>query len=349
MVEGKPILGITMGDAAGVGPEIIVMALSREDIREICKPLVIGDATIMEAAVEIVGSPSKVVALKQADEARFEEGMIEVLDLANITLSRLIRGKVDPIAGKAAYQYVKKAVDLALTGEIDAVVTAPLNKEAMNAAGYHYDGHTEILAELCEAKDVAMMLVADDLRVSHVTTHVSLREACDLVKKERLLKVIELTEGSLKRMGIERPSIAVAGLNPHASDGGLFGREEIEEIEPAVEEAKQLGFDVTGPMSPDVVFYRAIRGREIGRSQFDAVVAMYHDQGHIPIKLLGFFDGVNITLGLPIIRTSVDHGTVFGKAGTGKANPESLVNAIKYAQLLAINRSSAEAEVNEAL
>jgi 4-hydroxythreonine-4-phosphate dehydrogenase len=279
--------------------------------------------------VEIVGLPNKVVALKEVSKARFEDGVIEVLDLANIDLSKLTRGVVDPMAGKAAYEYVRRAVELALAEEIDAVVTAPLNKEAMNAAGYHYTGHTEILADLCESEDVAMMLVAGDLWVSHVTTHVPLREACELVKKERILKVIELTERALKRMGIERPSIAVAGLNPHTGEGGIFGREEIDQIEPAVEEAKRLGYDVTGPMPPDTVFYRAVKGKEIGRSQFDAVVAMYHDQGHIPIKLLGFFDGVNVTLGLPITRTSVDHGTVFGKAGKGTANPASLIEAIK--------------------
>ena len=335
MLNRKPILGITMGDAAGAGPEIIVMALSREDIRGVCNPLVIGDAATMEAAVEIVGSPDEVVVLKEVGEARFEEGLIEVLDLANIDLSRLTRGKVDPMAGRAAYEYVKRAVELALAREIDAVVTAPLNKEALNAAGYDYTGHTEILAHLCETKDVAMMLVAGELRVSHVTTHVSLREACDLVKKERILKVIELTDGALKRMDIERPSIATAGLNPHASDGGLFGQEEIEEIKPAVEEARRMGYDVTGPLPSDTVFYRAIKGREIGRSRFDAVVAMYHDQGHIPIKLLGFFDGVNVTLGLPIIRTSVDHGTAFGKAGKGTANPASLIEAIKLGAKMA--------------
>ena len=335
MLKKKPILGITMGDAAGVGPEIIVMALSQEEIRGICNPLVIGDAATMEAAVEIAGSLNKVRALKEVSEARFEEGLIEVLDLANIDLIKLTRGRVSPMAGKAAYGYVRSAIELALAEEIDAIVTAPLNKEALNAAGYHYAGHTEILADLCEAKDVTMMLVAGELRVSHVTTHVSMREACDLVKKERILKVIELTDGALKRMGIERPGIAVAGLNPHASDGGLFGREEIEEIEPAVEEAKRLGFYVTGPIPPDTVFYRAIKGSEIGRSQFDAVVAMYHDQGHIPIKLLGFFDGVNVTLGLPIIRTSVDHGTAFGKAGKGTANPASLIEAIKLGAKMA--------------
>jgi len=335
MLKKKPILGITMGDAAGVGPEIIVMALSQEGIREMCNPLVIGDAATMEAALEIVGSLNRVDALKTVSKARFGKELIEVLGLANIDPTKLNRGKVDPMAGKAAYEYVKKAVELALAGEIDAIVTAPLNKEALNAAGYRYSGHTEILADLCEAKDVTMMLVAGELRVSHVTTHVSLRVACDLVKKGRILKVIELTDRALKRMGIERPSIAVAGLNPHASDGGLFGREEMEEIEPAVEEAIRLGFDVTGPMPPDTVFYRAIKGGEISRSQFDAVVAMYHDQGHIPIKLLGFFDGVNVTLGLPFIRTSVDHGTAFGKAGKGTANPASLIEAIKLGAKMA--------------
>lgn len=336
MLERRPILGITMGDAAGVGPEIIVMALSREDIRGICRPLVIGDAATMEEAVEIVGFPNRVIALRKASDARFEAEVIEVLDLANIDLGKLTRGVVDPTNGRAAYEYVRRAIELALAGGIDAVVTAPLNKEAMNAAGCHYSGHTEILAELCETEDVAMMLVAGELRVSHVTTHVSLREACDLVKKERILKVIELTAGALKRMGIDRPTIAVAAMNPHAGEGGLFGREEIEEIEPAVEEAKRLGYHVTGPMPPDTIFFRAVKGREIGRSQFDAVVAMYHDQGHIPIKLLGFFDGVNVTLGLPIVRTSVDHGTVFGKAGKGTANPASMVEAIKLAAKMVV-------------
>jgi len=331
MAEKGPVLGITMGDPAGVGPEIIVKALWREDVQGACRPLVIGDAATMEAAVEIVGGQQKVVAVQDPGEARFGVEVIEVLDLGNVDLGRLTRGTVDPMGGRAAYEYVRKAVELALAGEIDAIVTAPLNKEALNAAGYHYGGHTEILAHLCEARDVAMMLVSGGLRVSHVTTHVSLREACDRIKKGRILKVIELTDEALKRMGVEHPSIAVAGLNPHASDGGLFGHEEGGEIEPAVREARELGFDVTGPVPADIVFYRALKGQEIGRSRFDAVVAMYHDQGHIPIKLLGLFDGVNVTLGLPIIRTSVDHGTAFGKAGQGTASPVSMVEALKLA------------------
>lgn len=327
----KPVLGITMGDAAGVGPEITVMTLSREDVRQICNPVVIGDAGTMKEAARIVGSSHTIAALKSVEAAQFPNGVIEVLDLENIDLTKLTRGTVDTMAGKAAYDCVARAVRLALEDQIDAVVTAPLNKEAMNSAGFRYSGHTEILADLCECPDVAMMLVAGQLRVSHVTTHVSLREACDLVKKDRIISVIELTEAAVKRMGVEKPSIAVAGLNPHAGEGGLFGREESEEIDPAVREARQLGYDVIGPMPPDTVFFRALRGKEIGRGEFDAVVAMYHDQGHIPIKLLGFFDGVNVTLGLPIIRTSVDHGTVFGKAGKGTANPASLIEAVRLA------------------
>ncbi len=332
-VDGKLVLGITMGDPAGVGPEIIVMALAKQEVRGLCNPVVIGDAATMAAAVEIVGSSDRVVALEAVGQARFEPGAIEVLDLANV--DRLHRGRVDPMAGKAAYEAVSKATELALAGEIDAIVTAPLNKEAMNAAGYHYGGHTEILADLCGSADVAMMLVAGGLCVSHVTTHVSLRQACDLVKKARILKVIELTDRALRHMGIARPKIAVAGLNPHASDGGLFGSEEAEEIGPAVAEAQRRGFDVLGPVPPDTVFYRAVRGREIGASPLDAVVAMYHDQGHIPIKLMGMFDGVNVTLGLPIIRTSVDHGTAFDKAGHGSANPDSLIEALKLAAQMA--------------
>ncbi|MGQ9458217.1 MAG: 4-hydroxythreonine-4-phosphate dehydrogenase PdxA [Anaerolineae bacterium] len=331
MGERKPILGITMGDPAGVGPEIIVMALAEREVREACRALVVGDAATMAAAAEIVGSPLRVRAVQAPAEVRDEPEVIHVLDLGNVDLGRLVRGRVDPMAGKAAYESVARAVDLALAGEVDAIVTAPLNKEALHAAGYPFAGHTEILAHLCQVQDVAMMLVSGGLRVSHVSTHVSLREACDRVKEERVLRVILLTDEALRRMGIASPRIAVAGLNPHASDGGLFGHEEAEEIAPAVQKAQARGLQVEGPLPPDTVFYRAVKGHEIGRSPFDAVVAMYHDQGHIPIKLLGLFDGVNVTLGLPIIRTSVDHGTAFGKAGKGTASPVSLIAAINLA------------------
>jgi 4-hydroxythreonine-4-phosphate dehydrogenase len=335
MADSRPVLGITMGDPAGVGPEIIVMAVAREEIQTLCRPLVVGDAGTMQAAVEIVGRPMTVVPVAEAGDVQFESDQIAVLDLANVDLGRLSRGRVDPMAGQAAYEAVRGAVALALAGQIDAVVTAPLNKEALNAAGHHYAGHTEILADACGVQDVTMMLVSGSLRVSHVSTHVSLREALDRVKAQRVLTVIQLTDEALRRMGIEEPHLAVAGLNPHASDGGLFGSEEAEEIAPAVERARAMGLRVTGPVPADTVFYRALKGDEIGRTTFDAVVTMYHDQGHIPIKLLGLLDGVNVTLGLPIIRTSVDHGTAFGKAGKGTADPTSLIEAIKLAVKMA--------------
>lgn len=333
--DGKPIIGITMGDAAGVGSEIITMTLAQENVRAICRPLVIGDAATMEEALEISALSGRIKAIEQVSEAHFEKGIIDVMDLGNIDLSVLTRGQVNPMAGKAAFEYVRRAVDLALNEEIDAVVTAPLNKEALNKAGYHYAGHTEILADLCGVENTVMMLVAGNLRVAHVTTHVSLREACDLITKERILVVAELTHRALQQMGIEKPRLAVAGLNPHTGEGGLFGREEIEEIQPAVEEAQNMGLDISGPFPPDTIFFRAIQGHDIGKEQFDAVIAMYHDQGHIPIKLMGFFEGVNVTLGLPFIRTSVDHGTVFGKAGKGTANPLSLIEAVKLATQMA--------------
>jgi 4-hydroxythreonine-4-phosphate dehydrogenase len=223
-------------------------------------------------------------------------------------------------------------VDLALAGECDAIVTSAINKEALNKAGYHYDGHTQILAELCGAKEVAMMLATGKLRVSHVSTHVSLFKAIERVKLPRILTVLKLTNEAMKEMGIDNPRIAVSGLNPHAGEGGLFGDEEPKHIIPAIEEANRLGMNVVGPLPPDSVFLRTSQG------QFDAAIAMYHDQGHIAVKMLGITEGVNVTLGLPIIRTSVDHGTVFGKAGKGTADPLSLIQSIKLASIMCRNR-----------
>jgi 4-hydroxythreonine-4-phosphate dehydrogenase len=262
----------------------------------------------------------------------FQEGTIEVIDLHNIQLERLDRGRVDTMAGKAAYQYIKLATNIALSGKCDAIVTSAINKEALNNAGYHYDGHTELLAELCGVPFVAMMLVSGNLRVSHVTTHISLRRAIKLIRPERILTVLKLTQEALPLMGVNKPHIAVAGLNPHAGEGGLFGDEEAQYISPAVESARKQGINVTGPLPPDSVFFRAAEG------QFDAALAMYHDQGHIAVKMLGITEGVNITLGLPIIRTSVDHGTVFGKAGKGTADATSLVQSIKLAAVMSLKR-----------
>ncbi|MGB9879247.1 MAG: 4-hydroxythreonine-4-phosphate dehydrogenase PdxA, partial [Anaerolineae bacterium] len=251
------------------------------------------------------------------------------IDLQNIDVSRLEYGKVDPMTGQAAYECVVKAVELALAGEIAAIVTSALHKEALNLAGHHFAGHTELLAHLCGVKNVTMLLVAGDFRVSHVSTHVPLREAISWVKRERILEVTQLTHQALQKLGIAQPRLAVAGLNPHAGEGGLFGDEEEREIRPAVEAAQAQGIDVSGPIPPDTVFYRMKEG------QFDAVVAMYHDQGHIPVKVLAFERGVNVTLGLPIIRTSVDHGTAFDKAGKGTAKPDSMIEALKLAARMA--------------
>jgi 4-hydroxythreonine-4-phosphate dehydrogenase len=248
-----------------------------------------------------------------------------VLDLANVDAGRLVRGRVSPEAGQAAADYIRRAVGLALEGQVAAVVTAPINKEALHAAGVPYAGHTEMLAALCGATDVAMLLVSGKLRVSHVSTHVSLRQAVERVSVERISRVADLTHQALKRMGFAAPRIALAGLNPHAGEGGLFGTEEAEIIGPAAETGRAAGMDVTGPYPPDSIFLRASQG------EFDAVIAMYHDQGHIPIKLLGFYEGVNVTLGLPIIRTSVDHGTAFDIVGTGRADERSLVAALRLA------------------
>ena len=340
----KPIIGITMGDAAGVGPEIISKALSFKEIYDCCKPVVIGDSRVMEQAVKIAKVNLKVNSLCDVKDALFKYGIIDVIDLNNIDLEKLVMGKINAMTGKASVEYIKKAVDLALNGVIDAIVTAPISKEAINKAGYHYSGHTEILADLTKTKDYAMMLVASSLKVTHVTTHMSLREACNKIKKERVYKVIKLTDKALKEMGEKNPRIAVASLNPHRGEGGLFGDEEIKEIEPAIEAARKEGINVVGPLPADTVFVKAKGGA------YDAVVAMYHDQGHIPIKMLGLewnekrqewtrVSGVNITIGLPIIRTSVDHGTAFGKAGKGKANPQSIIEAIKLAAKMAVSRA----------
>lgn len=343
-MENKlPILAITMGDPSGIGPEIAAKSVNEKSIYDICKPLVIGDASVMEQAVKIANAPLKVRAIENVSKAKFEYGIMDVIDLKNTDISKLEHGKVQAMSGNAAFQAVKKAIELALNNEVDGTITGPLNKESMNLAGYHYSGHTEIYAELTNTKDYTMMLADGPLKVVHVSTHVSLRKACDLVKKDRVLKVIGLAYKTMKSFGIENPKIGVAGLNPHASENGLFGWEEEREIIPAVTEAKKAGLNVEGPIAPDTLFSKAKGG------QYDIVVAMYHDQGHIPLKVSGFVwseqkkkwesvSGVNITLGLPIVRASVDHGTAFGKAGKGTATHESLIHAIEYGAKLANKR-----------
>jgi 4-hydroxythreonine-4-phosphate dehydrogenase len=332
-----------MGDPAGIGPEIIVKSFSNAALYDRCRPLVVGDAKTMAYTAKCLGSSLKVHPVNEVGQAGFEPGTMDVLDLANVELENLEMGKVSAMAGKAAFEAVKKAIGLAMDEQVDATVTAPINKESINLAGHQYAGHTEIYADFTGTKKFAMLLAEQNFRVIHVTTHVPLRQACELVKKERVKEVIGLLHDACLQFGIEKPRIGVAGLNPHAGDGGLFGREDEEEIAPAVTEAAAAGYRVEGPIPPDTMFAKAAQG------YFDGCVAMYHDQGHIPFKMIGFkwdnesqtmesVKGVNITLGLPIIRTSVDHGTAFEIAGKGIASADALDLAIDYAIPMAINR-----------
>ena len=332
------IIGITMGDPASIGPEITAKALSDPAVYERCRPLVVGDAAVMEEALKLTGLSHKLKIHKIGDvsEAQYEYGVIDVYDMGMVDMKELKRGEVSAMAGNAAFRYVKKVIELAMDKQVDATVTNALNKEAMNLAGHHYSGHTEIYADYTGTKKYTMMLAHENLRVVHVSTHVSLREACDRVKKDRILEVIRIAHQACRQLGIPEPKIGVAGLNPHSGENGMFGREEIEEITPAIQAARAEGILADGPVPPDTIFSKARGG------WYDIVVAMYHDQGHIPLKVVGFVynqreqkwdavAGVNITLGLPIIRASVDHGTAFDQAGTGLASELSLINAMDYA------------------
>lgn len=328
----RPIVGMTMGDAAGVGPEIIMKALNDPALFEACRPFVIGDAKMLERAEGIVRTGLAIHRMAVLPEAQFQFGAVDCLDL-DLLPDGLPFGQVSAAAGDAAFRYLERAIQLANAGAIDAICTAPLNKEALHKGGHIYPGHTEILAELTGTADFAMMLAAPKLRVIHVTTHVGLLDAIRLVNPERVHNVIRLAHDTLKRAGYQTPKIGVCGINPHAGENGLFGYgEEETKIIPAVERARTEGIDVTGPLPADTLFFRAARG------DFDIVVAMYHDQGHGPIKVLGLEAGVNITVGLPIIRTSVDHGTAFDIAGKGIADDRSIKEALRQAIALAPKR-----------
>jgi len=323
-MSAERVIAITMGDPTGVGPEIIAKVYAEGAPRA----LVVGDVAMMRRAVSRLGLALEVHPVGAPAEARFERGVIDVLGVTELP-EDLPFGRVDARGGEGAFRYLEKAVALALAGDVHAVATAPLNKEALHRAGFEYPGHTEILAELTGVRDYAMMLVADPLRVVHVSTHVALSEAIRRVQPERELTVIRLADRALRRLGIDTPRVAVAGLNPHAGEAGLFGTEDRDVIAPAVEAARAEGIDASGPWPPDTVFMQARQGR------FDVVVVQYHDQGHIPIKLMGFDTGVNVTVGLPFFRTSVDHGTAFDIAGTGAADPRSLRAALELAVTLA--------------
>jgi 4-hydroxythreonine-4-phosphate dehydrogenase len=324
-----PIVAITLGDPAGTGPELILKALAQPEVRALGRMIIVGDAATLERAQAFVSTKFRFHAVTDVAQARFTGGALDVLDLRNVDIGTLQTGKAQPMAGHAAYEYVKTAAELALAGKVGAIVTSAINKAALNAAGHHFDGHTGLLAEVCKAPGATMMLVADKLRVSHVSTHVSLRQAIDRVRPERIMKVLQLTHEAVKRLGIAKPKLAVAGLNPHAGEGGLFGDDEEKYIMPAITQARAAGLEVSGPHPGDTIFFRTAQG------EFDAAVAMYHDQGHVAAKMLGIWRGVNVTLGLPIIRTSVEHGTDFANAGTGRGDPRSLIEALKLAAAMA--------------
>jgi 4-hydroxythreonine-4-phosphate dehydrogenase len=328
----RPLIAITMGDAAGVGPEIIMKSLAHAALYETCRPLVVGDARRLREAGRIAGVGLDVRSLTGPGEGTYAFGSVDCLDLGLIP-EGLPFGKLSALAGDAAYRYIAKAVELVRAEQADAICTAPLNKEALHAGGHRFPGHTEMLAHLTGTPEVSMMLVAPGLRVIHVTTHIGLIDAIERIDPALVERTIERGHDTLVRSGIAEPRIGVCGINPHAGEHGLFGRgEEEQKIAPAVAACLARGWNVEGPLPADTLFFRA------GRGDFDLVVAMYHDQGHGPIKVLGIEAGVNITVGLPAIRTSVDHGTAFDIAGKGIADERSMLEALRQAVELATRR-----------
>ncbi|MDY6792187.1 MAG: 4-hydroxythreonine-4-phosphate dehydrogenase PdxA [Thermodesulfobacteriota bacterium] len=322
MKKYRPLVGITMGDPVGIGPEIILLALADPLIYKLCRPLVIGD---MER-LKVLKSKLGFNAVEEPRSGVYQCGWVDVVSTFKLDTDQIFWAQPTALTGKAMINYVTSAIDIALQGRIDAMVTCPINKQAMHMAGFFYNGHTEILAEKTKSAGFAMMLAGEKLRVVLVTIHIPLKDVPHALSQEKILQTITLTDSFLRtRMGVENPKIAVAGLNPHAGEGGMFGDEEQRFILPAVNLAKGQALDVHGPYPPDTIFYHAQKGL------YDAVICMYHDQGLIPFKIIHFTDGVNTTLGLPIIRTSVDHGTAYDIAGKGKADPGSLTAAIKMA------------------
>jgi 4-hydroxythreonine-4-phosphate dehydrogenase len=325
----RPVVAITMGDAAGVGPEVVVKALARQEVYDGCRPLVIGDARRLRRAVEVTGVDVTVAAVDGPEGGRYQRGTVDVVDLDCIP-EDLRFGELSTAAGEGAYRFIAAAVELATSHRVGAICTAPLNKAALHAAGHVYPGHTELLADLTGTEEVSMMLNAPSLRVIHVTTHIGLIDMVERIEPGLVERTIRRGHETLVKAGIEHPRIAVCGINPHAGENGLFGHgEEEAKVAPGIAAARESGIDAVGPLPADTVFFRA------GRGDFDLVVAMYHDQGHGPVKVLGIEAGVNVTIGLPVIRTSVDHGTAFDIAGTGRADEASMVEALRQAAELA--------------
>lgn len=322
---GEPIIGIPLGDPAGIGPEIVVKALKDEKVYDVCRPVVIGDKNVIMQAAGFCSVAQHFNIIHDPSEGKYEVGTVDLIDLNNVDTAELKIGSVQAAGGQAAFEFIKNAVELALSGQIDAIATTPINKESLRAANVGYVGHTEILAGLTNTPDPLTMFEVRNMRVFFLSRHVSLRKACDMVTKERVLDYIIRCIKALDRLGVSEGTMAVAGLNPHCGEHGLFGDEEVTEIEPAIKEAQALGYKVVGPIGADSVFHLALQGR------YNSVLSLYHDQGHIATKTLDFERTISVTNGLPFLRTSVDHGTAFDIAGTGKANAVSMIEAILLA------------------
>ncbi|MBP8130040.1 MAG: 4-hydroxythreonine-4-phosphate dehydrogenase PdxA [Candidatus Hydrogenedentes bacterium] len=325
-MSAKPVLGITMGDVNGVGPEILAKALARPDVAAACTPVVFGDPAVLEHARRFAPGCPEPLGVPEAQMT--PPGYVAVVD-AGYPAPAVHAGTQDTAAGRSAVEWVKGAVAATLAGTLEGIVTCPISKACIHQAGYRYSGHTELIAEMTGSADYRMCLFAGAMRVVHITSHLSLREALRAVSRDRIMTSVKVGHEALLRLGLERPRIAVAGLNPHAGEGGAFGNEEAREIAPAIKACRDAGLPCSGPYPPDTVFRRMRAG------EFDMVVAMYHDQGHIPMKLIAMDEGVNVTLGIPIVRTSVDHGTAFDIAGRGIAREHSLCAAVTLAALLA--------------
>ena len=332
MANRLPRVGITMGDAAGIGPEITLKSLAQPDIYDVCNPVVLGDARVIQAAAETIGIPFEIRSIDTEEMPEAKPGLVNVIDYKNVDPSTYEMGVVKASNGDAAVHYTKEAGRMCLDGRLQAMTSAPLNKESMRAAGHHFEGQTQILAELCEAKRHGMAIILDKLRIMLLTTHMSLSEAIAMVKKDRVINMVELAWNLLKFIEVPDPVIAVAGLNPHAGEGGLFGKEEVDEIVPAIAACTQKGIHVVGPLPADTVFHRANMG------EFSLVLAMFHDQGLMAVKLVGFGHAVTLLAGIPLIRTSTGHGTAFDIAGKNIAGHTNLYKAILLAGRLGVKK-----------
>ena len=325
MTNEKAIIAIPMGDPAGIGPEITAKSLINSEIYDKCKPLVVGDAEVFTKAIEIVNGNLDINVINSPEEGKYEHGTVDLIDLNNINMDELEYGKVQAQCGRGSYEYIEKSVQLALKDEVKALATTPINKESLEMANVPYIGHTEMLEDLADTEDPLTMFQVNDLRIFFLTRHLSVKDAIDQMTKERVSDYIDRCDKALQRLGIENRKIAVAGLNPHSGEGGLFGMEEVEEITPGIEAAQKAGFDVVGPVPADSVFFQALNGK------YDAVLSLYHDQGHIAAKMTDFHKTISITNGLPFLRTSVDHGTAFDIAGKNIAESISMEECIKLA------------------